>query len=803
MPNNDRTKTRDPRNLNLDDLVSPQLDQPLATQDKNSPTIKQAPEKTPDLSRATSAQTRAATANITHTDQMRDLMSRMRDIGDDEISDEEAARRAGYAQGQGAASTAGVRPVNPENLPAVQNTLPTTVKQDLANISQDIKTRDGKVYPKWNEINNLPGYMQRAIRAMGRGMFKMFTNTNLEDIITIANVGGQGPNSNLEMQAVANWLQKNAEDLGASEIDFSQVMPGYNPEVKEYRTETTRFHVVRDPFGVYIYAYPEQDAIEYSSQPAIGSDDERDEFGAPIKKRLKEKTMTTNTNDIKKLIEWIDQLGTPEQERVAATPAVTTPVTSATTVDQIKWHRALLEDIQADATLDHYADQILQEFIEETEELDEGSTLIPILKDVPGGEQMAQYLHRHDKVSASAEWDKVPSGDRVQLKLFKASPDYHMVIVGKNGIASAKPDLADFTAKAARRGPTWKGDNTLLYQVIAWSGDQRVDNMLIPDEYEYELNAQGEETDKVKKERVWDDNKQKYIDKPVVKVNNSKLRQRGILNPNSPPTIITIKRAGRPFQKEPGGEQNFFDMLKGAIGNVSNVYIATSKIGNLPRRDIASWIKDYKAGLIPPPDKNDGQKYIASPKSAEIGTKKSAAKVWDPEQKKWVWPAGTERVPAGARTSGASARELVGAREKAKKEFTPGQFSKYADTPQGVAMALRPVIDKFMHTKFAELKDRIARYTAAENDDAAGKAVALRKNIREIATALDTTNPNWNSLPLIKLAAVIDQSVGEMAGEGEDKKELMRQISQLRAPVVQQWWSTFKRTLDKTDVFSK
>ena len=797
MPDNDRTKTRDPRNLSLDDLVSPRIDQPIAPTRGNTPATRQTPNATPNLDRANSAQTKAAVANVTHTDQMRDLMNRMGDVGDDDISDDEAARRAGRTATPGNASTAGVRPVNPENLPAVQNTLPKTVQQDLDTISQDIKVRDGKVHPKWHTISNLPGDMQRAIRAMGRGAFKMFTNTDMEDIITIANLNGQGPNSNLEMQAVASWLQQNAEDLGASSIDFSQIMPGYNPEVKEYKTDTTRFHVVRDPFGVYIYAYPEQDAVEYSSQPAIGSDvdDDRDEFGAPVKKRLKETIMPIKSNTAKQLAEWIDELGTPARNTVSI-PKTGNQPTSAS--NQIKWHKAVLEDLNEQADLAYYGQTLLNEFIstgkvatatpavEETEVLDEASTLIPLLKDAPGGEQMAQYLHRHDKVAATAEWDKVPSGDRVQLKLFKASPDYHMVIVGKNGIASAKPDLTDFTTKAQRhaqrRGGTWKGDNTLLYQVVAWSGDQRVDNMLIPDDYEYEVNAQGEETDKVKKERVFDDDAQKYVERPVIKTDNSALRRRGTLNPNSPPTIITIKRAGRPYQKEPGGQQNFFDMLKGAIGNVSSVYIATSKVGDMPRRDQEKWIQDYKAGLIPSPDKNDGEKFISSPKSDDISSKKSAAKVWDPEQKKWVWPDGVERVPAGTRTAGASARDVVGSREKAKNTFTPGQYVKGdVATGKGVAQALHPVINKFMHKKFAQLKDRITRFTNAENDAAAENAIKLRKNIREIMTALDTSTPNWNSTSLRKLSDIVASTVASYTPK-EVIPDVMRQIASLRAP---------------------
>jgi hypothetical protein len=307
------------------------------------------------------------------------------------------------------------------------------IRNDLANIGGEIAAA-GEQYPEWHTINNLPGYMKNAIRAMGRGNFRMFTRTDLEDIITIANLGGKGPNTEAEVKAVAGWLMQNAENLGPVDIDYSEIMPGYEPEVVEFRTDKTRFHVVRDPGGVYIYAYPEKDAIDRTGQgrlegPGGGSDDdERDEFGAKIKRISKESKMENKFNSVS---------------------------------EQIRYYTNVLESLQ-------------QQAIEEQEELafwesydqnlTEASSLIKLLGNQPGGKELAIDLHRRLKLASGAArkprpdrpsidpaYNLIPK--RLHASAIKASQDNFAIVLGPNGSAAIKSTRS-------------KADNTTQYHVV-------------------------------------------------------------------------------------------------------------------------------------------------------------------------------------------------------------------------------------------------------------------------------------------------------------------------------------------------
>lgn len=138
--------------------------------------------------------------------------------------------------------------------------------QDVPAVISSALQASGTQNPEWHTVNNLPGYRERNIRGMGRQIFGMFTSTPLEQIQTMANVDGQGPNTPEEMRAVGSWLMSNAEDLGTVDLSHGQAIPGYKPDVKEYRINGVRFHVVRDPMGQYIYAYPDADARTNTGQ---------------------------------------------------------------------------------------------------------------------------------------------------------------------------------------------------------------------------------------------------------------------------------------------------------------------------------------------------------------------------------------------------------------------------------------------------------------------------------------------------------------------------------------------------------
>jgi hypothetical protein len=87
------------------------------------------------------------------------------------------------------------------------------------------------------------------------------TRTPTDDIWMVANLGGQGPNSPAEVNAVAGWVRANGDDLGDGNIDFDTTIPGYNADIKQYSAAGIRWLLVRDEFGNYVYSWPEQDSV--------------------------------------------------------------------------------------------------------------------------------------------------------------------------------------------------------------------------------------------------------------------------------------------------------------------------------------------------------------------------------------------------------------------------------------------------------------------------------------------------------------------------------------------------------------
>lgn len=164
------------------------------------------------------------------------------------------------------ATTVGQQPITPDNVPAVITNALKTNSSELGDISS--------INPTWHQVKNLPGYMSKQIRVLGRETFKPFTTTPIEDITVIANLGGQGPNSNREIQAVANWLKENGQQIDDASMDYAATMPGYTAETISYTASGVRFLLVLDQMGQYIYAWPEHDSVKQITQ-------------APQQKRLK------------------------------------------------------------------------------------------------------------------------------------------------------------------------------------------------------------------------------------------------------------------------------------------------------------------------------------------------------------------------------------------------------------------------------------------------------------------------------------------------------------------------------------
>lgn len=248
-----KTQTKDKENdwSGLDDLFTPKADQPLTRTDPEPEDNQEEPRNTDPRGRAASqGDTLRATRNIQPNDRMRDLLSRMRDI---EADDDE-----GYPEEEPGTDLA--QRVDTGNLPAVAGqALQATGTQN----------------PDWHKVSNLPGNMSRAIRSLGKQLFRSFTSTDTNDVHMIGNLGGQGPNSTAEVNAVAGWLRNHGEEVSTGDIDFDTSIPGYRADIKQYRASGIRWLLVRDEFGNYIYTWPESDSLQNRSQAQLTRDTPR------------------------------------------------------------------------------------------------------------------------------------------------------------------------------------------------------------------------------------------------------------------------------------------------------------------------------------------------------------------------------------------------------------------------------------------------------------------------------------------------------------------------------------------------
>lgn len=380
----------------LDDILSPAQDNPVVGMDEPDDEGPESGEMS--LPRSSAANTRSKTAGITPSDTMRDYMNRINmDV-------------AGGDEPELPMNTGNELAVTTANVPMV-----------IDNAIQSAGIQN----PEWHTIDNLPGYMQRAIRGMGRQLFSMFTSTPLENIQTIANVNGQGPNTDAEMRAVAGWLKNSAEDLGKVDVSHGMAIPGYEPDVREYRANGVRFQVVRDPMGQYIYAYPDKDARTPAGQGEQG----QLAGGRGNMPRLRESTINF---DLK-----------------------------ATLFEKMKWD-----------------DELDEAFIQE-------SSLSKLIGKQKGGQMLVRWLHRRHRLSNDADLQPAPFSERLLWKEFKNHPDNFVIVTAQNGVAGIKPDkkfIDQRTKEFAKKGKTYNpgGDSTLPYQVVAFTDDgEQVDPELL------------------------------------------------------------------------------------------------------------------------------------------------------------------------------------------------------------------------------------------------------------------------------------------------------------------------------------
>lgn len=231
-----------------------------AQKTENVPQKREQETDLPELKRANAEVTARRMADIELSPEVGEKLSFLQRLGlEDDISDEEAADIAGAtATATATASvtshdTPGVRPqpTTPENLPAVIEKLPNLINKEV--------TKQTNVEPEWHQVKNLPGYLQGAIRALGRQVFGSFTKTKIEDIQIIANVGGNGPNTKRELNAVAGWLKDKGKRDTDGEMNFQRSIPDYEADFEIYNAKNFTFMIVKDEYGEYVYSWPTAD----------------------------------------------------------------------------------------------------------------------------------------------------------------------------------------------------------------------------------------------------------------------------------------------------------------------------------------------------------------------------------------------------------------------------------------------------------------------------------------------------------------------------------------------------------------
>jgi len=406
------TKTKTKHHLDdLDDVLNPQQPDLPATMGGSDDDEIAGEEPPMSLPAAGRDVTRQRTAGMNSSDEMRNWMGRINPTAGEGEPD---------------------RPETP------QNELVVRTAADVPAVITNAIQASGMQSPDWHGAGDLPGMQDRNTRGMARKVMGMFTSTPLEQIQTIANVEGQGPNTNAEMRAVGRWLMDNAEDHGTVNVSHGQAIPGYNPEVKEYSANGVRFHVVRDQFGQYIYAYPDRDARlggpAGAAQGRVGGGRNMPRLGESIKE---------------------------EDMKLSLKP---------TLFEQLKWD----EEIRA----------ALKESMIDEEELDE-SSLSKKIGDQPGGQKLVQWLHRKHKLGNEAELNPQPFNERMLWKEFKRNPDNFVVVAATGGVAGIKPYekmIRDRMEAARKKGKEYDpgGDSTLQYQIIAFTDDgQQVDPALL------------------------------------------------------------------------------------------------------------------------------------------------------------------------------------------------------------------------------------------------------------------------------------------------------------------------------------
>ena len=137
--------------------------------------------------------------------------------------------------------------------------------------------------PHWLCLNQLPGFMRSAIRAMGESVFSPLTRTPLERIEVIADLGGNGPHTHLEIDTTAHHLRRTCEPSNIVEYsskEMTRLFGGaYQAQAIQFETAEFTYLLVKDAMGSYIYRWPGVDTLQRKAR--IGVDKNHDRLAIP------------------------------------------------------------------------------------------------------------------------------------------------------------------------------------------------------------------------------------------------------------------------------------------------------------------------------------------------------------------------------------------------------------------------------------------------------------------------------------------------------------------------------------------
>lgn len=199
--------------------------------------------------------------------------------------------------------------------------------------------------------------------------------------------------------------------------------------------------------------------------------------------------------------------------------------------------------------------------------LNEASTLMKLIGNRPGGEYLSKWMHVNHRLSANATYDRVTrKTGRIQWQQFKKDPGHFLILTTDKMSVGIKPNTGYHQSRSKTN--SWynpSSDNWLIYDVVAFLNDERIDNLLIPfpqrDDYDPGPEGQAEFKEEVAR---------------VTKLQKEKL------NPDAPATQITLKRGGLPFGKDTRNPTNIFDKIKELGGKINEIYTVSggTDLGN-------------------------------------------------------------------------------------------------------------------------------------------------------------------------------------------------------------------------------